>query len=530
MKLFIAGASQILLGLGFVFVAAPISYARAEAAVSVEQWDIFEVTLKGSTDGNPFVDVTFSARFTQGSISKEIAGFYDGEGIYRVRFMPEQVGQWRYETKSNRTELDGKNGAFSVSKPAPKNHGPVRVVNMFHFAYADGTPFKQICTTCYAWTHQGDLLEEQTLKSLAAAPFNKLRMCVFPKNYAYNKNEPVYYPFEGVPPKKWDFERFNPKFYQHLEKRVGQLRDLDIEADVILFHPYDKGHWGFDRMGAAADDRYLRYLVARLAAYRNVWWSLANEFDFIKEKADSDWDRLFQIVQESDPYGHLRSIHNGSRLYNHTLPWVTHASIQNGSAVEDFGRAVLYRDVYRKPIVFDEVKYEGNIDQRWGQITAEEMVHRFWQGTIAGTYVGHGETYLHPQDILWWSKGGVLRGQSPARIEFLRKVLESGPPEGLEPIDKWQDPHIAGKAGEFYLIYFGKDQPTQWIFELPRNKIAEGVSFRVDVLDTWNMTVTPVDDVFKTTAHNRYVVHAAEHPSVKLPGKPYMALRIRRAD
>ena len=33
-------------------------------------------------------------------------------------------------------------------------------------------------------------------------------------------------------------------------------------------------------MPAEADDRYLRYAVARLAAYRNVWWSLANECDF----------------------------------------------------------------------------------------------------------------------------------------------------------------------------------------------------------------------------------------------------------
>ncbi|MGA2061114.1 MAG: DUF5605 domain-containing protein [Thermoguttaceae bacterium] len=496
----------------------------------MEQWDVFEVALKGPTDGNPFVDVTFAARFTQGGVSKEVAGFYDGEGMYRVRFMPEQAGRWRYETMSNRAELDKKSGEFSVARPTPKNHGPVRVAGMFHFAYADGAPFRQIGTTCYAWIHQGDALEEQTLASLAAAPFNKLRMCVFPKSYAYNENEPVYYPFQGAPPNKWDFERFNPKFFQHLEKRVGQLRDLGIEADVILFHPYDKGHWGFDRMGAAADDRYLRYLVARLAAYRNVWWSLANEFDFIKEKSDADWDRLFQIVQDSDPYGHLRSIHNGSRLYNHTLPWVTHASIQNGSAVEDFGRAALYRDVYRKPIVFDEVKYEGNIDQRWGQLTAEEMVHRFWQGAIAGTYVGHGETYLDPHDVLWWSKGGALHGQSPARIEFLKKVLESAPPEGLEPIDKWEDPRIAGKAGEYYLIYFGKERPAQWIFKLPRSKIADGARFRVEILDTWNMTITPVDGVFKTTAVNRYVVQAEENRSVNLPGTPYMALRIRLTD
>ena len=124
----------------------------------------------------------------------------------------------------------------------------------------------------------------------------------------------------------------------------------------------------------------------------------------------------------------------------------------------------------------------------------------------------------------------MLHGQSPARLAFLKKVLESAPPEGLEPIDKWQDPHIGGKAGEYYLIYFGKERPTQWIFELPRGKIADGTSFRVEILDTWNMTITPVDGVFKTTAVNRYVVHAEGDQSVKLPGTPYMALRIRLTD
>src|SRR5690606_13979419 len=153
---------------------------------------------------------------------------------------------------------------------------------------------------------------------------------------------------------RWDFTRFNPAFFRHLEKRVSQLCDLGIQADIILFHPYDEGRWGFDRMDPESDDRYLRYVIARLSAYRNVWWSVANEFDFMKEKRPEDWDRYFRIIQEEDPYGRLCSIHNGRLIYDHNKPWVTHASIQNGSAVEDFGRAALYRDVYRKPIVFDE--------------------------------------------------------------------------------------------------------------------------------------------------------------------------------
>jgi Domain of unknown function (DUF5060)/Protein of unknown function (DUF4038)/Domain of unknown function (DUF5605) len=505
---------------------APPGTSRAEPAV--EQWGMAEIVLRGPSGGNPFTEVELSARVTRGDHALEVAGFYDGDGVYRVRFMPDRPGEWHYATRSNRTELDGKTGRIEVTKPSPGNHGPVRVRNTFHFAYADGTPYVPVGTTCYAWTHQGDSLEERTLETLRHAPFNKLRMCVFPKFYAYNRGEPPLYPFAGTPPRTWDFSRFHPAFFRHLERRVGQLRDLGIEADLILLHPYDKGHWGFDRMAPAEDDRYLRYVVARLAPYRNVWWSLANEWDFLKEKREADWDRMFQVVRDADPYGHLRSIHNGTLLYNHTRPWVTHASIQNGSAVEDSGRAVLYRDVYRKPVVFDEVKYEGDIPERWGHLTAEELVHRFWQGAIAGTYVGHGETYRDPGDVLWWSKGGVLRGQSPPRIAFLRKILEDGPREGLEPIDKWQDAPVAGKKGEFYLVYLGRSAPREWAVELPRAGLDDPMTLEADVIDTWDMTITPLEGTFTLRPRDRYTDACPERPGVALPGKPYMAIRLRR--
>ncbi|HJQ82338.1 MAG TPA: DUF5060 domain-containing protein [Lacipirellulaceae bacterium] len=500
------------------------------ASVSSERWGVFELTLPGPASGNPFVDVELTATFEHGEVKRVVRGFYDGDGIYRVRFMPDTIGDWNYATRSNVPQLDGQRGQFKVTTQSEKNHGPVRVHNTFHFAYADGTPFKPLGTTCYAWISQKDELQEQTLQTLAESPFNKLRMCVFPKRYSWNENEPPLYAFEGTPPSEWDVSRFNPQFFQHLEKRVGQLRDLGIEADIILFHPYDEGHWGFDRMPDDADDRYLRYIISRLGAYRNVWWSLANEYDFMTEKQESDWDRLIKVVDEADPYGRLTSIHNGRLLYNHTNPLITHASIQNGSAAEDAGRAVLYRDVYRKPIVFDEIKYEGDISLRWGNLSAEEMVHRFWECIIAGTYPGHGECYLHPSDVLWWSKGGVLRGQSPARIAFLGDILATSPAEGLEPIDKWQHTNIAGQPGRYYLVYFGAEKLKSWIFSLPRHELADGMRFKVDVLDTWNMKVDPVEEPFVVRKLTDYIFADQNGRSVSLPERPWIALRIVRVE
>jgi hypothetical protein len=448
--------------------------------------------------------VTFGADFQMGHRTVAVDGFYDGDGVYRVRFMPDAEGEWTFTTRSNRPELNGTTGRFICSAPSAGNHGPVVVRKTWHFAYADGTPYFPFGTTCYAWTHQGDTLEEQTVATLKQSPFNKIRMCVFPKSYAFNRNEPPEYAFARSAAGVNDYTRVNPLFFRRLEKRVTQLQQIGVQADLILFHPYDR--WGYSNMGAEADDRYLRYVVARLAAHRNVWWSMANEWDFVKTKTLSDWDRFFRIVQESDPYEHLRSIHNGRVIYDHAKSWVTHASIQG----DDFDKVAGWLDTYRKPVVFDECKYEGNIPQRWGNLSPQEMTRRFWIGTVDGAYVGHGETYLNDQEVLWWSKGGVLHGESAPRIAFLRRLLEEHAREGLIPLKNPYYP-AAAVEGKYYLYFLDYHQPALADFDLPA-----GVNFKAEVIDPWNMKVMPVD---------------GEHQGkfqMKLPGKPYLAVQFRR--
>jgi hypothetical protein len=474
-------------------------------AQSVERWSTFEATFKGPQNENPFLDVQLKAEFKRDHRTVEVEGFYDGAGVYRVRFMPDSTGRWTYTTKSNRPELNGKTGAFECVPDTGRNHGPVVVRNTYHFGYADGHPYFPVGTTAYAWAHQGDELEEQTLRTLSSGPFNKMRMCVFPKDYVYNQNEPKYYPFPRDATGKNDFSRFNPEFFQHFEKRVRQLMDLGIEADLILFHPYDR--WGYQDMPSDVDERYLRYLIARLSSYRNVWWSMANEWDFMKKKKLADFDRYFRIVQECDPYGHLRSIHNGTILYDHAKPWVTHASVQG----DDFARTPEYLSAWKKPVVWDECKYEGNIPRRWGDISAQELVRRFWLGTALGSYVGHGETYLDPNDVLWWSKGGVLKGESPKRIAFLRSILEQFPAEGINPLPNVKYP-AAGREGELYVFFTDYHQPAEIEFDLPA-----GTRYKAEIIDPWEMTRMPVPG-----AHEGKFV-------LKLPAKPYQAVLLQKS-
>lgn len=154
-----------------------------------------------------------------------------------------------------------------------------------------GAPYIPFGTTVYALISQDDALVEQTLQSLAAAPFNKLRLCVFPKDYDYNHNEPPLYAFACREDGSWDTSRPSIAFYQRLERILRRIAALGIQLDLILFHPYDR--WGFAAMPQADNFRYLDYLLRRLSAMPEIWWSLANEYDLcMPKKTLADWEAL----------------------------------------------------------------------------------------------------------------------------------------------------------------------------------------------------------------------------------------------
>ena len=483
------------------------SRAPSEPAQNVQRWDAIELTHPGPTGGNPFVDVSLSATFRLGNRALTVEGFYDGGGAYKIRFMPDELGTWAWTTTSNAAALNGKTGSFTCVSPEPGNHGPVSVSDGFHFACADGRPWVECGTTCYAWAFQSEDTQRQTLATLSSSPFNKLRMCLFPKWYQHNRKEPSTYPFPRSGETN-DFSAFNVEYFQHFDKLIVALGSLGVQADLILFHPYDK--WGYQSMPAEVDDRYLRYVIARFSAYRNVWWSLANEFDLLKSKTTADWDRYARILGEYDAFNHLRSIHYSRYQYEYGRGWCSHAGVQDSR----MQLGAQWRSDWGKPVVFDECRYEGNIGSRWGNISGDAMTRRFWQAAAQGCYCGHGETYLDANDILWWSHGGVLHGTSPAKIAFLRKLLEETIALGPGPIGFTNfndDPMGARRAnGSVIFYYFDEHQPAEGAFQLP-----EGKTYTAEFIDTLQLTRIPIPGDYSGNAQ------------VKLPGTPWGSLWFR---
>ena len=83
--------------------------------------------------------------------------------------------------------------------------------------------------------------------------------------------------------------------------------------------------------------------------------------------------------------------------------------------------------------------------------------------------------------------------------------------------------------GDVRYIYLGEHQPVIWATGFPE----EDGDYEIDLIDTWEMTVTRVEKA--PPPQNHPTRHGSEirgrKPDaafgVKLPGKPYQAIRVR---
>ncbi len=486
----------------------------------MRQYEMKELVFQGEVLTKEWASVSLEAVFTNGETTVKAKGFYDGDGVYKVRFFPEKTGLWSWKVTG---AVQAQGSEECVAEAAHGSvwdaHGIVRAREQ-HFAYSDGTLFRPFGTTIYALMHQEQERIEQSLESLASSPFNKVRFCVFPKHYNYNANEPQFYAFEKTED-RWDVTRPCIAFWRHFEERLTQLLKLGIQADIILFHPYDR--WGFSKLSQEENLVYLDYALSRLSAFPNVWWSLANEYDLCAPaKSLEDFEQIEEFVAANDPYRHLLSNHNCFAPWDYSRENVTHVSIQT----KELTRIPIWWEAYKKPVMIDECCYEGDIPEMWGCISAREMTARFWRTVVSGAYCTHGETFLDPEDVLWWAKGGVLKGESPRRIAFLKELVQELPgpieplilgmdqlrniPEGREEeILKTVPEEVRHFTGSYlrmsyadrmlfsasehgwsghckelaYLYYYDLRCCRRDTIELPRSH-----KYRIEIIDTWEMT------------------------------------------
>jgi len=356
-------------------------------------------------------------------------------GRHLLRFMPGLEGEWHLE-------VAGEAHTFACTPATTR--GPVRRVAT-GLRWADGTPYHPLTTTWFASSTDS---WPEAHRALAASPFTRVRL------------------------------RAHPGSLPHLDAQVRDLLAVDVGAEILI---------------SSTDASFVRELVSRLAAYRNVTWCL--------DTAD-DVRALAELIAEHDSSQHLIS---ALGTVDPGVPWLSHLSVPLESLR---GVSALRRD-FGKPVHVDACGYEGNGSTPETSLTGQEMLTRIWEGTVRGAHVTHGEWYVDTDGDPWSGGGERPTGVVAQRLRLLREVLDELP-DGVEPIDDYRDAPTLAVPGSYYLQYLGEHRFPERTFSLPAG------TYQVEVLDVWNHSVRRTHETVSDTL------------TVRLPGTQYQAIQIRR--
>jgi hypothetical protein len=289
-------------------------------AIKVPRWEMHEFATKGQSHvDNPFRDTAWVGEFVSPSGRTDVVnGFYDGDQTWRLRFAPDEQGEWTYHLRGNEVEISEQGKLLCT---APRGHGFIRIhpENPYAFAYADGTPFFPMGDTCYGLYDDSPITPELRAEYLAARRaqhFNFVRMSVGHSEARAATNNAFW--AWGGSSRQPDLDRFNPVFFRGLDELFRDLKARGMNVELLLLNFYRRPFTDTNAWTAARERLWLKYVLARYAAFDNVFlWTLANEYETHPDGAyrldfpsDVEWAKsTARFIKANDPFRHLVTTH-----------------------------------------------------------------------------------------------------------------------------------------------------------------------------------------------------------------------------
>jgi hypothetical protein len=258
-----------------------ISFLRAGQTEECIIWHRYEIQFASDRDyDNPLYDVeTFKIVFTSATgREKTVNGFWDGERDWKVRFMPDETGEWSWLSECSDGEnngLHGRTGIFACVRGDEEmeiyKHGAIKSLpGRYFLTHDDGTPF--FWMGCTAWNG--------AMKSTAADWDHYLR---HRKDHHYNLIQFVTTQWRGGDANRDGDVAYtgsgritiNPVFFQKLDERVDRVNEFGLVAAPVLLWalPFGEGRQLSPGYHLPVDEavRLARYIVARYQGNHVIW-------------------------------------------------------------------------------------------------------------------------------------------------------------------------------------------------------------------------------------------------------------------
>lgn len=444
---------------------------------SIKRWQKKELAFESrQLYDNPLYDVDFfGAEFTSPSGEKLIVrGFWDGEKTWKIRFMPDQTGKWKYKTICSDPTNDQLNGIEGVFK-CVRNHskediyrkGSIKhVAGTYHLSYDDDTPFLYI--GCTAWN--GALLStveewEKYLSNRKATGYSVIQLITTqwrggPGNA---ENETA---FSGV-----DRIEVHPSFFKRLDDRIDRINDHGLVAAPVMLWAYGS-HGNLNPGFSLPEESAIKLAEYILARYdgNHVIWNLGGDGKYT-DKNESRWKNIGRGVFNKNYHRNIVTLHpQGFSWYGTNFndeSWLEMICYQTGHTNSDNairwktqGPVVAeWKKLIPRPIMDTEPVYENGDNAKEVRNSAYWSIfstpvagvtygsHTIWPWLrIGDTPINHGkkapspitwhDALFHGGSIQMGYLSGFFREMEWWKLVPANELLKEQP--GRDALPRWQ--------------------------------------------------------------------------------------------
>jgi len=298
---------KILLTVSFI-VSSIFAVAQPPEA---SKWQKYELVFKSTvTYENPVQDLTYMTvtfHSPTGRV-KTINTFWDGDDLWKARFMPDETGTWSFETRcsdSKNSGLNGQKGTFLCKMTTDTRdiivHGPViHPAGTYYLTHSDGTPFFYLA--CTAWNGALKSTDEEWDQYLKQRMENNYSAIQFVTTQwrGGDKNSLGQVAFEGS-----GRIRINPEFFKLMDNKIDRINDFGlVAAPVILWTLQVSRGRELSPGYYLPDDQAVllaKYIVARYGANHVIW--LLGGDGFYTGQYEQRWKTIGRAVFDGSHQG-----------------------------------------------------------------------------------------------------------------------------------------------------------------------------------------------------------------------------------
>ncbi len=257
---------------------------------SAVKFGVHDIVLTGtSSPSNPF-DVVATVTFTPPSGTRQartVDAFYDGGDVWRARVYVSEIGKWSWSsTCKTDSGLNGKTGAFTAGESKLRGRLLPHAKNPRQWITEDGRWFLNVVDTAYFLLSPRDSrreeIPEEDFHAYVRDAVDHGITSFFTSLASGSGSTTNDGPWTDSYFTDASCTRLRVSNFRFSDQRLRWLFDHhpDIGIELILFprgagYAADETFW--KKLSTVQKERILRYVIARYAAYPQLFWLVAND-------------------------------------------------------------------------------------------------------------------------------------------------------------------------------------------------------------------------------------------------------------